>query len=194
MPRNSSQLLSDDDLLVMMRDNNRAAFEEIYNKYWSKLYLSAYNILRDRAASEDIVQEIMVQLWVKRNSLAVESLSPYLYQAVRFQVFKFIKRNKVHHYSLQAVEDIAVDNEAESNLTIMEIRRKLDVGIAELPEKCRQVFTLSRKNQLSTKEIATLLNITPKTVENQLTIAIRRIRSSMGNIFSLLILILPIRF
>jgi len=184
------QPLSDGELLRMMRENNKGAFEEIYNKYWSRLYLSAYNLLRDREAAEDIVQEIMVQLWVRRATIVIDSLPSYLYQAVRFQVFKCIRKAKVFHLSLQEVEDIATENNIETNLAVKDIYEKLDMGIAGLPERCRRVFTLSRKEQLSTKEIAAMLNITPKTVENQLTIAIRRLRSTIGHLFLILVFLL----
>lgn len=184
MPHNSYSNLSDDELLILLQDNSQIAFESIYDKYWSKLYLCAYNILRDRLAAEDIVQEIMVQLWVKRASQNIKKLGPYLYQSVHFQVYKYIKRNHVHQ-ELHELKEYAVDNEAESNLMLMEINERLEVGITSLPEKCKMVFNLSRKEHLTTKEIATLLNITPKTVENQLTIALRKIRVYMGHIISL---------
>jgi len=63
------QSLSDDRLIALIRENDLLAFEHIYNKYWSKLYLSAYNILRERQAAEDITQEVLVNLWVKRADL-----------------------------------------------------------------------------------------------------------------------------
>ena len=183
MPHNSYSNLSDDELLILLQGNSQIALESIYDKYWSKLYLCAYNILRDRLAAEDIVQEIMVQLWVKRSSQNIKKLGPYLYQSVHFQVYKYIKhlmsiRNYMSLRSMQLTM-------AESNLMLMEINERLEVGITSLPEKCKMVFNLSRKEHLTTKEIATLLNITPKTVENQLTIALRKIRIYMGHIISL---------
>ena len=89
------QLWPDEKLLELIQANDCAAFEQVYNRYWSKLYLSAYNMLRDRQASEDIVQEVLVSLWMKRNSAAIESLNAFLYTSVRYQVFKAIRSSKV---------------------------------------------------------------------------------------------------
>ena len=74
---------------------NWKAFEDIYDAYWPKSYLSAYSILRDKQACEDIVQDIFVQLWTKRNSTRIDSLAAYLHTSVSYQVFKVVKAVKV---------------------------------------------------------------------------------------------------
>src|SRR5690606_6245806 len=97
----------------------------------------------------------------------------------------YFKKTKTYHVPLEEVEHVPVANDIEADMAIKDFYEKLNNGIEELPERCRLVFTLSRKEQLSTKEIANLLNIAPKTVENQLTIAIRRLRSTLGQLFLL---------
>nr|WP_121272229.1 RNA polymerase sigma-70 factor [Pedobacter schmidteae] len=179
MQPNISSTSSDVELLCFLKEDNSDAFEEIYNKYWPKLYLSAYNLLRDRYAAEDIVQEVLVQLWMKRQSQTIESLNSYLYAAVRFQVFNLIRSGKVREHFFNRIEELSIENTAEDHLYAQDVLKKIDEGLAELPDRCREIFTLSRKDQLSTKEIAARLGIAPKTVENQLTIAIRRLRSTM---------------
>lgn len=182
MQKQAKADFTDIELLGLIREDDRQAYERIYNKYWSKLYLSAYNILRDRQGSEDIVQEVLVQLWLKRQNHLIESLNAYLYTAIRFQVFKAIRAGKVREGLFEQIEGISVDNEADNRLMESDINRVLEKGIAELPDKCREIFTLSRKEQLSNKEIAERLGISIKTVENQMTIALRRLRSSMGDV------------
>lgn len=182
------QFKTDDELLHLINNDDKAAFEKIYNKYWSKLYLSAYNLLRDRYAAEDIVQEVLVQLWMKRNTVVIESLNAYLYTAVRFQVFNVIRSGKVREGLFMEIEQLSVAHVAEDNLHEKYIINKMNEEIAELPERCREIFTMSRKEHLSTKEIAERLGIAPKTVENQLTIAIRRLRSSMEHVLFWLII------
>lgn len=181
------QLMRDDELLQLIYNDDDAAYEKIYNKYWTKLYLAAYNVLRDRCAAEDIVQEVLVQLWMKRKQVVVISLNAYLYSAVRFQVFNVIRSGKVREGLFREIEKLSIANNAEDNLREMDIISNMNEGLAELPERCREIFTLSRKEQLSTKEIAEKLGIAPKTVENQLTIAIRRLRSSMEHVLFLVI-------
>ncbi|MGV3588265.1 MAG: RNA polymerase sigma-70 factor [Adhaeribacter sp.] len=175
------QLWPDEKLLVLMQADDQAAFEQIYNRYWSKLYLSAYNIVRDRQAAEDIVQDVLVSLWMRRNSLVVDSLNSYLYTAVRYQVFKVIRAGQIREAHSYAIENPAVVNVGESALMAADMDRLLDKGVTELPEKCRQIFMLSRKKHLSTKEIANWLGIAPKTVENQITIALNRLRTTLGD-------------
>lgn len=182
---------TDAELLESIRLDNREAFELIYNKYWSKLYISAYKILRDRQGSEDIVQEVLVQLWLKRNTQQIENLNAYLYTAIRFQVFSTIRKGKVRETLFLEIADFEIgDSNAEEKLMTFDFNRRLDESMADLPDKCREIFVLSRKNHLSNKEIAEKLNISPKTVENQLTIAIRKLRISMGEIFFWLAVIL----
>lgn len=185
--------LTDAELLEFIREEDRVAFEQVYNRYWPKLYLHAYKILRDRQGSEDIVQEVLVQLWSKRHTQQIDSLSAYLYTAVRFQVFTAIRKGKVRESFFTEIGEILTDNSAESDMLVADIHKKLEECIAELPEKCREIFSLSRIEQLSTKEIAAKLGISPKTVENQLTIAFRKLKISMGDVlFGLTIIIIPL--
>lgn len=176
--------LDDKDLLKLLRENNTDALAAIYDRYWSKLYLQAYNVVRDRYVSEDIVQEIIVQLWMKRASLEIKCLEAYLYTAVRYQVFKVIRSYKIIE-SLKTEEILSV-NDADQMLMKKDMQRLLDEGISQLPVKCREVFKLSRRDHLSTKEIAVRLGIAPKTVENQLTIALRRLRSIISQLLFLI--------
>jgi len=175
------QLLSDEKLIALIRENDLGAFERIYNKYWSKLYLSAYNIIRDRQIAEDITQEVLVNLWMKRANLQLTSLNAYLYTSVRYQVFNVIRSGKVRADRFNKLEELFSSNGGEDLLSEKDINRLLEQGIAELPEKCRQIFIMSRKEHLSTKEIAERLGIAPKTVENQLTVALNRLRKTLGD-------------
>ena len=175
------QLMTDEDLIALIRENDLGAFERIYNKYWSKLYLSAYNIIRDRQVAEDVTQEVLVNLWIKRANLKLTSLNAYLYTSVRYQVFNVIRSGKIRADLFNRLEELFSNNGGEELLSEKEINRLLEQGIAELPEKCRQIFIMSRKEHLSTKEIAERLGIAPKTVENQLTVALNRLRKTLGD-------------
>lgn len=176
-----TELWPDERLLELMQESNHAAFDQIYNKYWSKLYLAAYNILRDRQASEDAVQEVLVSLWMKRNSLSIDSLAAFLHASVRYQVFKVIRLGKVKQTTTLELDLRFVENEAEDSLNGKDINHLLDLGVARLPQKCQEIYHLSRNENMSTKQIAMQLGLAPKTVENQLTIALRRLRTTLGN-------------
>lgn len=171
--------------------SRQAHFEDIYNKYWSKLYLSAYSILLDQQASEDIVQDIMVELWHKRDLDAIQSIPAYLHAAVRYQVFKVIRAGKVTIRLPEEIELATSRIELEDQLDSKDLYTLLDHYIEELPEKCREVFILSRKHYLSIKEISALLEISTKTVENHLTNALRKLRLHTGDFLCWVLITLP---
>src|SRR5207249_4815542 len=85
---------SDEQLLRLLSEGNSQAFSEIYERYWEKLFISAEKILQNRAAAQDAVQEVFISLWNRRSTLQIEALQNYLFQAVRFQVFKCIRSEK----------------------------------------------------------------------------------------------------
>lgn len=179
MPKPVYTNLTDRQLLVLLQQDQEPALAEIYGRYWSKLYLQAYNVIRDRQIAEDIVQEVIVQLWIKRSVNEITSLNAWLYTCVKYQVFKALPLARAKVNTLQAPSAFVADT--DSLLLAKDFQRQLDEAVARLPAKCRDVFNLSRKDQLSTKEVALRLGISPKTVENQLTIALRRIRFALDS-------------
>lgn len=189
MPDKTDHILTDIRLLALIKTGDRHAFEIIYNKYWSRLYLSAFNLLRDTQACEDIIQDIFVQLWLRRESVAIGCLSSYLHTAVRYQVFNLIRSGKANRFSIEQVTEPASSENIDDLLTEKDLNNLLNERVYSLPDKCREIFLLSRNNHLSNREIAAILNIAPKTVENQLTIAIRRLRLSMKDFLCWLLII-----
>lgn len=189
----ADRLPSDDVLLEQLRAGNRRAFEVIYRKYWPALYLSAYNILRDRDACKDILQEVFVKLWTRRSEVHIHALESYLHTAVRFKVLTAVK-NSGRKVIIEEgeLERLAGTTALNDTLSQQDIHRLLDREIAGLPRRCREVFVLSRKEHLSNKEIARRLGITPKTVENQITLALQRIRTTLGDFLFWAAVLLPL--
>lgn len=170
---------SDEQLLASIREGDRLAFHEIYYRYWKKLYGSAYPLLNDSALCEDLVQDLFITLWVKREKWQIESLQAYLYTALRNRVFKALKKQKIQVDSSSALQYFPSDYAADRDVLLKEINSLRDQGIRQLPERCRLIYRMSREEALSTKEIALKLNLAPKTVENQMTIALRRLRGTL---------------
>lgn len=138
--------------------------------------------------SEDVVQEVFVAIWLKRATLNIVDLGAYLHTAIRFQVLKAIRDGKGRVESSGELENLMVNANIESDLTIADITQRLDESIATLPVKCKEIFILSRKQHLTTAQIADKLNLSMKTVENQITIALRRIRLNMVDLLFWLLL------
>ena len=168
----------DTELLALLRLDDRKAFEMLYNKYSPKIYHVAYNLFRDKAICEDLVQELFIDLWTKRNNLNISSLEWYLKVAIKNRVLMYIRTQKAT-LDLSAIAMLTEKYTADSKLLQNDISTILENNVERLPEKCRQIFTLSRKEYLSNKEIASRLNISIKTVENQMTIALRYLRAGL---------------
>jgi RNA polymerase sigma-70 factor (ECF subfamily) len=177
--------LPDERLIELLRNSDQAAFEEIYNRYWAKLYSSAYKRVRLKEVAEEIVQDFFTGLWVNRNKIYIQSsLINYLETAIRYQVFNYFQKEYVRRNYRQSVGLTLNDtvNSTEETILVNDLNRNVDNAIQRLPSKCRSVFELSRKGNKSNKEIGKALGISEKTVENHLTKALKRLRLSLNQL------------
>jgi RNA polymerase sigma-70 factor (family 1) len=173
---------SDEQLVVLLRNDDDEAFVEIYNRYWDKLLAIGYNHAHSKEIAEEIVQDVFMSLWNRRNNMDIDRLSAYLATAVKFAVFKVLAKENRRKALL--ADQLANDTAATLNEAVIEakfLKEYLDGVVAGLPEKCRLVFTYSREHQLSTKEIAEALQLSHKTVESHLTKALKTIRHYLGS-------------
>ncbi|MDN5205696.1 RNA polymerase sigma-70 factor [Fulvivirgaceae bacterium BMA10] len=174
----------DQELLNLMKLNNKGAFDEIYKRHWSSLLISAYNILKDKDACKDIVQDVFSELYIRRATICISSLTPYLKVAVRNRIFKYLKRGNLAQHHLETLEKVTFVYTTEQMINFNQLKEQYKKGLEALPDRCREVFLLSRNENLSTKEIAVRLNISPKTVENQITKALKYLRKNIIEIMS----------
>lgn len=175
-----------------MQEGNIFAFENLYQQYWSVLFAYAYNILRNKPVCEEIIQETFLSLWMKKDNLQITaSIKSYLYAAVKYQILTYIRSEKVrssYALSYAIFTKRLVDNSNEENIHLSDLKFRLENEVSKLPEKCQQIFRLSRNSQQPVRTIASLLNISHKTVENQLTKALKHLRSSLEDFLVLLII------
>lgn len=185
---------SDQELLKLLSQDNRQAFDMLYSRYWEDMYKAAFFILRDRDACEDIVQDIFVWLWEHRQDIEIHSLKSYLKAAVKFKVANYIRSGNIRESFFDEIERFvpsALSPTSEEYTEVKEFNAIIQLAISHLPDKCREIFKLSREEHLSNLEIAKRLSISVKTVENQMTIALRRIRSAVEP-YMIHLLIIPI--
>lgn len=184
--------MSDSDLLALFREGDQAAFKLIYERYWQLLYVSACKILKDEDEAKDIVQEVFISFLNKGAETEINvAISSYLYSAVRYKVFDFISRKKVRQNHLDSLEDyVSVgDFSTDRALIEKEINAEMEKEIQNLPQKMKEVFELSRKAELSHREIADTLNISDKTVKKQISNALKLLKPKFTNYYSIVLML-----
>lgn len=171
----------DAGLLALLRQSDLKAFEDIYLRYWQRLYVAAYKVLEDEAASKDILQEVFLDIWNRRSTLNIEHLNAYLYRAVKYQIAKQLRKRPINPVHLDVVSELESAGRAEDGLLYDDLNKHLEKAIAHLSPRCQQVFRLSRFEYLSNKEIGQRLHISVSTVENQINIALKALRAHLDN-------------
>ncbi|MDI3321249.1 RNA polymerase sigma factor [Pinibacter soli] len=168
--------LTDQQLLAFLREANKDAFAEIYNRYWNSLYWSAYNIIKNESVAQDAVQEVFIALWQRNTEADIQALNAYLHQAVRFQILKAIKKQKADEQFYSRLVNITANIVYENPLLFKEQESLLKDILDTLPEDCRLIFQMSREEQMTYKQIALQLNISEKTVEKKMTLCLKHFR------------------
>ncbi|WP_254412156.1 RNA polymerase sigma-70 factor [Dyadobacter diqingensis] len=182
--------LSDEDLLILFQEDSEGVFKEIYNRYWSPLYSAAYRRVKSREVSQEIVQDIFTSFWIHRDELHVKtSLTGYLLTAVKYRVLNHFEKEMVRRNYRNLIVNMPDQspNLTEEAVFYEDLNRQLDLEVAQFSPKCKEVFELSRKSYKSNKEIADLMNISVKTVENHLTKALQILRIQFKEVMILFI-------
>lgn len=188
----SHHLLTDLELTGLLKKGDNLAFSEIYNRFQGVLYVYACKITKDTDEAEDIVQEVFLYLWDKRNTITLQSsISSYLYSAVRYKFFNLLDRKKIRADYQESFRSFINQGEyiTDDYIREREFSKLIESEIAALPDKMREVFELSRKFNLSRKEISAHLNISEKTVKNQINNALKILRKRLGLLAFLLLLL-----
>jgi RNA polymerase sigma-70 factor (family 1) len=185
--------LSEEELMSLLRQDQLSAFRELYVRHWKKLYADAYKRLKNRELAEEIVQEVFSNLWIKRARLQINTtLGGYLYSAVSHQIIDQYRKEVVRSKYKEAFKIVhsEVDNSTEDEIMLKELTVTIENEVSQLPDKCRSVYELSRKEHKSNKEIALQLSISEKTVENHLTNALRRLRHGLSHYLMIVVILL----
>ena len=170
----------DHNLFEEIRNGNEVAFNKAFDLYYSRLCFFADQILHDFDLSRSIVQQVFVDLWIKRDQLLIISLQAYLYNSTRNASLDVLKHKKVESRYLSSLEQ----NESVVETDLMEaaeLADRINRAIQNLPEKCREIFLLCRFEGLKYAEIADRLNISVKTVEMQVSIALKKLRRELSD-------------
>jgi len=166
-------------------------YKKLFEEFYTPLCRYAIIFVDDPSIAEEIVQEFFISLWEKYEDLKIHtSLKAYLYSSVRNRCFNYKRYAKsqlrLDNCFVELEDEVLDDMGAGDQMDFMELQSLVETAINELPPKCREIFKLSRHNQLSYAEIADELSVSPKTVENQIGIALKRLREKIHPMLSVL--------
>jgi RNA polymerase sigma-70 factor (ECF subfamily) len=180
--------IPDKGLEHLLGQRDERAFEQVFKQHYKPLHAYAFTLLKDDAAAEEMVQNVFYKLWERQEGLHITgSIAAYLYRAVHNESLNYLKHQKVRaEHSLRV--SYHMDGRGESatrTVRMKELEEKLRTALNELPEGCRTVFQLSRFEELKYSQIAEVLGISIKTVENQMGKALKLLRTRLAEFLTL---------
>jgi RNA polymerase sigma-70 factor, ECF subfamily len=185
--------LTDQQHLSALKTGDITAFEMLFKSYYQPLCNYAYSFVQDRDEAEEIVQTTFLSVWEKRETLDIRTaFKPYIYAMVRNACLNVIKHEKIKQLHVDGELAVAERSVESVTRTVMaaELETKIQEAMEKLPEQCRLVFKLSRFEELKYAEIADQLNISVKTVENQMGKALKIMREQLREYLPMLIVLM----
>lgn len=178
-------MLEEDEIKGLLKSDREVAIASLYDTYYPLLYKTAYYVVKDQEEAKDLVQELFVKLWSSPEQLSsVLNYKYYLTTLVKNLALDSLrktsnaKKTKESYLSLQW--DPSYHMEAKND-GLDELKLDIERFVSELPPKCRLIFALNRFEGLTNSEIADYLDLSPRTVEKQISIALRTLRAQMGS-------------
>ena len=174
---------TDKELLDAIKDNDHAAFEVLFNRYWEYLFSVVYRRLNNREDAQDIVQDIFIYIWKSRASLSVKTgLEPYLFSAAKNQLYSLYRRDKLRLARETELQyRTGTPSQTDQLVLFKEVDRLVTDELERMPVNVRRCFTLSREEGKSIREIAAELMLSEKTVKNNISDALKRLRLHLGS-------------
>ena len=173
---------SDQRLLALLKKNDKQAFSELYNRYWEPLYKFGFSVLEDEGYAKDVVQDIFFAIWRNRMTLDIRNLSAYLFTSVKFEVTRRLRKGRLTESHEAYLAGLPSANSVENTINLHDLEQQLKSCLDQLPDRCKEIFYLSRNKNLSNKEIAKKLSLSQRTVEWHISNALRHIRLSINEL------------
>lgn len=172
---------SDSQIFEAIKRDDNGAYEMVFREYYRPMTAYAFRFLGNLADSESIVQDVFLRLWQKRKEIMItSSLQNYLFRSVKNHCINYIEHEKIKSgYQSMVIRNEADRSEYSEFFLEFGLKKKIEAAIALLPEKRQEIFRLAREDGLKYREIAERLEISVKTVETQMTLALRQLRESL---------------
>ncbi|HWW37871.1 RNA polymerase sigma-70 factor [Pedobacter sp.] len=183
---NAYRPLSDTELAAKLSQQDKAALEEIYLRHWAGLYDYARKLIRDQQAAEDLVQDLFASLLANMDRITItSSLQSYLYNAIRNRVIKAYYKDQNRAKYVASLKDFIDTGQCATDELVLEreMRQRIEAAIATFPPKMREVYEMSRTENITRKEIAKATHVSENTVKTQMTRALKILRSKLTALF-----------
>jgi len=171
---------------------NKHQFEELFHEQFNMLCRFAFGYIHDRDSAQEIVQDVFINLWQKKETITADkSVKSYLYTSVKNRCLNYIRDHKKfrsHYLDVELEMEIPVTD--VDIFSVSETQDKINTALDKLPEKCRQVFEMSRFEEMKYKEIAEKMDISIKTVEVQMSKALKILREELKDLIVLILILL----
>lgn len=175
-----------------IRGGDLKSFELLFNTYHQGLLNFAADLTRNKEDAEELIMDLFTSLWEDRESIHIKTnLKAYLYRSIHNRCINFLKKSITERRKSDAVVseftmanqllNIGKEEFALENLITMELEKEVEAAISTLPGQCREVFHLSRYEQMKIKDIASTLQVTESTVKTQLIRAVDKLREILGH-------------
>ena len=169
--------LNNSKLLDPVENDEDKRFEVIFCRYWEKLYAFSFKMTSDQELSKNIVQNIFIDFWERRNKIQIDNIEAYLFQSVKFQVFNDYRDRKMNREVLQdKFDDYILDNQEIADHDLL---NRLEKSLDKLPEKRGVILRMNKIQNLPVEEIALQLNLSKQTVKNQLSQAFKQLKADL---------------
>jgi len=176
--------VSDHDLIQLLKESDHSAYQEIYERYFHLLFVHALKKVRDEEQAKDVVQDVFANLWFKREfNLPNSNLAGYLFTSVRNKIFDLFAHQKVATKYLDSLSNYLQSHQGiptDHRIREDELAIYIEQQIQMLPPNMKKIFEMSRKQELSHKEIAKELSTTENNVSKQLNNALRALKTKLG--------------
>ena len=185
--KSQTKLIS--DLANKVRKSDHSAYNRLFNLLWEQLFVFAQSIIMDENKAKDLVQEVWIDYWNRREKIEIKNIKSYLYQAVRYKIYNHFRDNNFNTVQLSIINEIYTNSIVEEQCDLAETLLIVNNSIKNLPLRCREIFTLSKLEGVPNIEIANRLGISKRTVENQLSIALKVVKEKIKSAYILVFIL-----
>lgn len=167
-----------------IRNSDTSSFNNLFRHYYARLVRFAIQFVHTREAAEDVVSDVFVKIWERRATLdEVRNLEVYLYVAVKNSCLNYCEKYSVVHIQLDMHGETELYDAANSqkSLEMKELMHRLHMAVEQLPQQCRLIFKMVKEDNLSFREVAEILAISPRTVETQIYRAVKKLKTVLAD-------------